>query len=126
MKMNINDVIKKPVVTEKSSSLLLNNVYTFEVDSRATKDDIKKAIEFIFAKSSAKVAKVNIIRVKRKPKKMGRFEGFVKGYKKAIVKLSSGSIPIYGNDSVVNNDENKKTLKVIDTDKIIEEAEKGI
>ncbi len=124
MKMNINDVIIKPIITEKSSTLLMNNVYTLEVDPRATKTDVKSAIEVIFAKSEAKVSKVNIIKVKQKAKRMGRYEGFTKGYKKAIVTLSKGSIPIYGDEGVVNNEAEKKALKIIDTDKIMEEAER--
>ncbi len=124
MKMNINDVIIKPIITEKSSQALYSNVYTFEVDPRATKTDVKKAIEVIFAKSEAKVSKVNIIRVKQKAKRMGRYEGFTKGYKKAIVTLSQGSVPIYGSEGVVNNEAEKKALQIIDTDKIMAEAEK--
>ncbi len=125
MKMNINDVIIKPIITEKSSNLLYSNVYTFEIDPRATKTDVRKAIESIFAKSQAKVSKVNMIKVKPKAKRMGRYEGFVKGYKKAIVTLSEGTIPIYGSDSVVNNevDTPKKAMKIIDTDKIMKDAE---
>ncbi len=124
MKMNINDVIIKPIITEKSSLALYSNVYTFEVDQRATRTDVKKAIETIFAKSEAKVSKVNIIKVKQKAKRMGRYEGFTKGYKKAIVTLSKGSVPIYGNEGVVNNESEKKALQIIDTDKIMAEAEK--
>ncbi len=124
MKMNINDVIIKPIITEKSSEALYRNVYTLEVDSRATKTDVKKAIEVIFAKSEAKVSKVNIIKVKQKAKRMGKYEGFTKGYKKAIVTLSQGSIPIYGDEGVVNNETEKKALQIIDTDKIMAEAEK--
>lgn len=124
MKMNINDVVIKPIITEKSSNLLYSNVYTFEVDPRATKTDVRNAIETIFAKSEAKVSKVNIMKVKQKAKRMGRYEGFAKGYKKAIVTLSKGSIPIYGSDSVVNNEsEEKKAMKIIDTDKLMAEAE---
>lgn len=126
MKMNINDVIKKPIITEKSSKLLMENVYTFEVDSRATKTDVKVAIEGIFEKSGAKVSKVNIIKVKQKAKRLGRYEGYAKGYKKAIVTLSAGSVPIYGAEGVVNNEaEDKKVIKVIDTDKVMKEAEEA-
>ena len=124
MKMNINDVIIKPIITEKSSHLLYSNVYTFEVDPRANKTDVKSAIESIFSKSEAKVSKVNIMKVKPKAKRMGRYEGYTKGIKKAIVTLSKGSIPIYGSDSVVNNESGKKkAMKIIDTDKIMKEAE---
>ncbi len=124
MKMNINDVIIKPIISEKAQVGLINNVYTLEVDPRATKTDVKTAVETIFAKSEAKVAKVNIIKVKQKAKRLGRFEGFTKGYKKAIVTLSMGSIPIFGDEGVVNNEAEKKALQIIDTDKIMEQAEK--
>ena len=124
--MNINDVIIKPIVTEKTSNHLMFNVYTFEVNQNADRTDVKKAIELIFSKSGAKVSKVNIIKVKRKAKRMGKYDGFKKGYKKAIVTLLEGSIPIYGADGVENNELNKKpkkTLKIIDTDKIMKDAE---
>ncbi len=123
--MNINDIVIKPIITEKSSSLLERNVYTFEVHPRATKIDIKKAIETIFSKSNAKVLKVNIIKVDRKYKRLGRSEGYKKGYKKALVYLSKGSIPIYGSDVVENTSKKpKKIPKIINTDKILEQAEK--
>ncbi len=77
--MNINDIIIKPIITEKSSVVLEQNVYTFEVNPKATKTDVKRAIEYIFEKSNAKVAKVNIIKVKRKSKRLGRYEGYKKG-----------------------------------------------
>ncbi len=126
MKMNINDVIIKPIITEKSSQLLMDNVYTLEVDPRATKTDVKRAVEIIFEKSGAKVSKVNIVRVKQKSKRLGKYDGFKKGLKKAIVKLSAGSIPVYGNEGVVNNEVEKKAMQIIDTDKIMAEAEKEI
>jgi len=120
--MNINDIIVKPIITEKSSNQLMSNVYTFEVNPNATRTDVKRAIELIFAKSEAKVGKVNIIKVRRKSKALGKYRGFTKGYKKAIVTLTQGSIPIYGSEGVENNE--KKAIKVIDTDKIMEEASK--
>ena len=126
--MNVNDVIKRPIITEKSSNQLTTNVYTFEVDSRATKTDVKVAIETIFEKSNANVSKVNIMKVKRKAKRLGKYDGFAKGYKKALVTLSEGSIPIYGSEGVENNEKSnskkkKKGLKIINTDKIMKEAE---
>ena len=125
MKMNINDIIIKPIITEKSSDLMSQNKYTLEVHPNATKTDVKKAVEVIFKQSNAKVEKINLIKVKRKPKKMGKYEGFKKGYKKVIVKLSAGTIPIYGAGGVENTSKKpKKTLKIIDTDKIMKEAEK--
>ena len=116
--MNINDVIVRPLITEKSSNLLGKNVYTFEVNRDATKTDIKNAIEVIFANSNVKISKLNIIVVKQKAKKLGRFEGKKRGYKKAMVTLSSGTIPIYGSQGI-DTDKKKSRLKIIDTDKIL-------
>ncbi len=116
--MNVNDVIKRPLITEKSSNLLMNNVYTFEVDPKATKTDVKRAIEIIFANSNAKVAKVNMQVMKPKAKRLGRFEGKVKGYKKAIVSLKKGSIPIYGSQGVEDTSKKSK-LNIINTSKIM-------
>lgn len=123
MKMNINDVIIQPVVTEKTSNLLTSNVYTLMVDQRATKTDVKIAVEYIFSKSNAKVLKVNMMKIKRKTKSLGKYHGFKKGYKKAMVYLKEGSIPIYGAKGV-EKEKTKKTLKIIDTEKIMEQAER--
>ena len=62
--------------------------YTFDVDTRATKTQVKLAIEDIF---DVKVAKVNIMNVKGKKKRMGRYEGFTKKRRKAIVTLTAES-----------------------------------
>lgn len=127
MKMNINDILIRPIVTEKSNDKLLSNVYTFEVHPKSTKTEVKKAVEFIFARSNAKVKKVNILKVSKKPKRMGKYEGFSKGYKKAMVFLAEGSIPIYGAEGVEKQQKDtkkKKGLKIIDTDKIMEQAAK--
>lgn len=122
MKVNINDVIIKPIITEKSSKLLNNNVYTLEINPKATKTDVRKAIEYIFSKSNAKVGKVNMLKIKRKKAKIGKYEGHKKGYKKAIVTLIEGSIPIYGAEGV-EKQKPKKTLKIIDTEKVLKQAE---
>jgi large subunit ribosomal protein L23 len=60
------DVLKKPLITEKSTSLLQENKYTFEVDPRANKTEIKQAVQSIF---KVKVEKVNTMRVKGKTKR---------------------------------------------------------
>ena len=52
--MNINDIIIKPIITEKSSQDMTINKYTFEVHKNATKDEIKHAVQTIFAKSGVK------------------------------------------------------------------------
>ncbi|AXE60616.1 50S ribosomal protein L23 [[Mycoplasma] phocae] len=87
--MNVNEVIKYPVLTEKSEiSRSGQNVYTFVVDKRTNKIEVKKAVEFIF---DVKVLKVNIINYDKKPAKLGRFAGFKNAVKKAIVYLDEKS-----------------------------------
>jgi len=88
------DVIAKPVVTEKTMLLTkYQNKVVVAVKSDANKDEIKDAFEAIFA---VKVAKVNVINVRPRSKRMGRYEGQVPGFKKAIIKLAEGqSLDIY-------------------------------
>ncbi|MDD3268045.1 MAG: 50S ribosomal protein L23 [Syntrophomonadaceae bacterium] len=81
------DIIIKPVVTEKSMSLLADSKYTFIVDKKANKTEIKNAIEKIF---EVKVEKIYTMNVKGKPKRMGRFEGHKPDRKKAIISLKAG------------------------------------
>lgn len=85
---NYRDVIKAPIITEKSSDLAQNNVITFSVDVNANKTQIKQAVEKIF---NVKVESVNTINVKPKKKRVGRYVGKTKRVKKAIVKLKEGS-----------------------------------
>ena len=81
------DVIIKPVITEKSMDLLTDNKYTFIVNRKANKTEIKNAVEKIF---KVEVVKVYIMNVKGKPKRMGKFEGKTPDRKKAIVALKPG------------------------------------
>ncbi|SHG74240.1 LSU ribosomal protein L23P [Thermosyntropha lipolytica DSM 11003] len=81
------DIIIKPVVTEKSMELLADNKYTFIVDKKANKTEIKNAVEKIF---NVRVEKVRTMNVKGKTKRMGRFEGKTPDRKKAIVTLKPG------------------------------------
>jgi large subunit ribosomal protein L23 len=81
------DIIIKPVVTEKSMNLLADNKYTFIVDKRSNKTEIKNAIEDIF---KVRVEKVYTMNVKGKPKRMGKSVGRTSDRKKAIVSLKSG------------------------------------
>lgn len=85
---NYRDVIKAPIITEKSSDLAKNNTIVFSVDVNANKTQIKQAIEKIF---NVKVEKVNTINVKPKKKRVGRYVGKTNKVKKAIVKLCEGS-----------------------------------
>ena len=86
--MNYRDIIKAPIITEKSSDLAQNNVITFSVDVRANKTQIKQAVEHIF---DVKVESVNTINVKPKTRRVGRYAGKTNKVKKAIVKLKEGS-----------------------------------
>ena len=83
------DIIKGPIITEKSMSLQQNeNTITFNVDVKANKTQIKQAIEKIF---NVKVESVNTVNVKPKKKRVGRYVGKTNRKKKAIVKLKEGS-----------------------------------
>lgn len=86
---NYRDIIKAPIVTEKSADLAQNqNTITFSVDVNANKTQIKQAIEKIF---NVKVESVNTVNVKPKNKRIGRYAGKTNKVKKAIVKLAEGS-----------------------------------
>lgn len=86
--MESRDVILRPVITEASMADMDDKRYTLDVDTRATKTQVKSAVEDIF---DVKVAKVNIMNVKGKKKRMGRYEGYTKKRRKAIVTLTSDS-----------------------------------
>jgi large subunit ribosomal protein L23 len=81
------DIIIAPVITEKSAHQAENNVYTFKVATSANKIEIKKAVEAAFG---VKVAKVNTLMTKPKAKRVGRYTGKTKTYKKAFVTLKDG------------------------------------
>ena len=80
-----SDIIIAPVITEKSMANRQNNVYTFKVAKDATKTDIKRAVEEAFKVS------VNTLNTKSKRRRVGRYSGRTKTYKKAIVTLAEGS-----------------------------------
>ncbi|MGX8680111.1 MAG: 50S ribosomal protein L23 [bacterium] len=95
---HITDVVLRPILTEKSYRLMQDeNKYTFEVDPRANKTEIKQAIQAMF---NVKVESVNTINVK--PKKVGRARmrpGYTKKVKKAIVTLAEdNSIDLFGEE----------------------------
>ncbi|NLJ76922.1 MAG: 50S ribosomal protein L23 [Peptococcaceae bacterium] len=81
------DILIKPLITEKSTMLLQDNKYTFRVDPRANKTQIKQAVESIF---KVKVEKVNTINVKGKKKKVRNIPGRTSDTKKAIITLKQG------------------------------------
>jgi large subunit ribosomal protein L23 len=80
--------VRRPIVTEKATMLLENNQYTFEVDPRATKPEIKAAIEDLF---EVQVLGVNTQNPPRKKRRIGRFLGHRAQYKRAIVTLAPGN-----------------------------------
>ena len=86
--MEARDIIKRPVITERSAELMEDRKYTFEVDVRATKTNVKNAIEEIFG---VEVEKVNIMNYKGKLKRMGRHAGYTNRRRKAIVTLTEQS-----------------------------------
>ena len=86
--MRPEEIIIAPVITEKSNDGLNEGKYTFEVNRKATKIDIKNAVEKLF---NVKVLKVNTMNVNGKQKRMGRYVGKTSDWKKAIVELTEDS-----------------------------------
>ncbi len=81
------DVVIKPIITEKGTFIKSQGKYIFEVAIPANKHEVKKAVENLF---KVHVIKVNIIRVNGKVRRLGRFTGKRKDWKKAIVTLREG------------------------------------
>ena len=86
--MNNYDIIIAPIITEKTASMEQEGKYAFKVDARANKTQIKQDIEKAF---NVKVEKINTLNNHPKKKRVGRYTGMTNKYKKAIVKLASGS-----------------------------------
>ena len=84
--MLAEEVIIKPIVTERSSEDLQEGKYTFKVNKKATKVEIAKAVEKLF---EVKVLKVNTITVKGKEKRVGAHTGMTPDWKKAIVTIDT-------------------------------------
>lgn len=87
---SLPDLVRRPLITEKATRLLEDNKYVFEVDPRATKTQIKAAIEELF---NVKVVKVNTMNPPEKSRRVGRFMGNRPHYKRAIITLA-------GDDSI--------------------------
>ena len=86
--MDPHQVILRPVISEKSYNLIESEgQYTFEVDRRANKNQIKRAVEGAF---EVRVQKVNTVNVRSKPKRQGLTRGRTATWKKAVVKLVEG------------------------------------
>jgi len=86
--MNIYDIVKRPILSEKSFDGIKDKCYVFEVIKTATKPQIKMAIEEIF---KVKVASVRTAKFDGKPKRQGRNEGYRADWKKAYVQLTEDS-----------------------------------
>nr|YP_009392309.1 ribosomal protein L23 [Osmundaria fimbriata]ARW60871.1 ribosomal protein L23 [Osmundaria fimbriata] len=84
---NIIDLIKDPIITDKTTKNIENNVYYFNVQRKSNKENIKKAIEYIF---NVEVKTVNTLNSSPKTKTVGKNKGNLTRYKKAIVKLKDG------------------------------------
>lgn len=86
---NLPDLVRRPIVTEKATIMMEQNKYTFEVVPKATKPQIRAAIEDLF---DVKVEKVNTSRPPRKKRRVGKFIGFKPQYKRAIVTVAAGDV----------------------------------
>ncbi|HAL62713.1 MAG TPA: 50S ribosomal protein L23 [Chloroflexi bacterium] len=85
--MDKHEVLRRPIVTEKTTMQSEQGMYTFEVDRRANKLQVKEAVEKVFG---VDVVSVNIINVPGKPRRWGRHVSRTPSWKKAIVKLAEG------------------------------------
>ncbi|WEV70582.1 50S ribosomal protein L23 [Lactobacillus sp. ESL0785] len=101
--MSAHDIILRPVITEKSTNLMDDKKYTFNVLLTATKTQVRNAVEEIF---DVKVKKVNIMNVRGQDKRVGRYTGKTARTRKAIVTLTNDS-----NDIKIFKDENKEENK---------------
>lgn len=86
--MDVRDIIKRPVITERSTDVMADKKYTFDVDVRANKTQVKDAVQEIFG---VKVSKVNVMNYKGKFKRMGKHAGYTNKRRKAIVTLTADS-----------------------------------
>ncbi|WP_050698921.1 MULTISPECIES: 50S ribosomal protein L23 [Eubacteriales] len=86
--MAAQDIVIRPIITEKSMTGIGMKKYTFEVAKSATKIDIKRAVEELFG---VKVSKVNTLHVRGHLRRQGRTEGYTPSWKKAVVTLTEDS-----------------------------------
>ncbi len=86
--MAAQDIIIRPIITEKSMTGIGMKKYTFEVAKDATKIEIARAVETLFG---VKVSKVNTLHVRGQMRRQGRSEGYTRSWKKAVVTLTEGS-----------------------------------
>ena len=86
--MRSQDIVIRPIITEKSMMGIADKKYTFEVAKSATKIDVARAVEELF---KVKVDKVTTVNVRGRLKRQGRFEGYTRSWKKAYVTLTADS-----------------------------------
>lgn len=94
----VQDIILKPIITERSMALLQERKYTFKVSKTSNKIEIGKAVEEMFG---VKVEKVTTMNYRGRFKRMGRHEGYKSSWKKAIVKLKENSKTIEFFESMI-------------------------
>jgi len=85
--MEVYEVLRRPIITEKTSALATQGCYTFEVDGRASKMQIKEAVEKAFG---VRVVSVNVCNMPGKPRRWGRHVSRSPVWKKAMVTLAEG------------------------------------
>nr|QCI08783.1 ribosomal protein L23 [Sphondylothamnion multifidum] len=78
------ELIKYPIITDKTSKNIEDNIYWFAVENKANKTEIKQAIEYIF---NVKIKKINTLNQPKKKKSVGKYKGYIPRYKKAIIEL---------------------------------------
>ena len=86
--MIAQDIVIRPIITEKAMQDITAKKYVFEVAKNATKIDVARAVEELF---KVKVAKVNTVRVRGQLRRQGRSEGYTRSWKKAYVQLTADS-----------------------------------
>ncbi len=96
--MVANEIIIRPIITEKTMTGVQNKKYTFEVAKAATKIDVARAVEELFG---VKVDSVNTLHVRGRMRRQGRFEGYTRSWKKAVVTLTADSKTIEFFESMV-------------------------
>ncbi|MBE6730697.1 MAG: 50S ribosomal protein L23 [Ruminococcaceae bacterium] len=96
--MTAQEIIIRPIITEKTMAGVQEKKYTFEVAKAATKIDIARAVEELFG---VKVSKVNTLHVRGRMRRQGRFEGYTRSWKKAVVTLTAESKTIEFFESMV-------------------------
>ena len=96
--MTAQEIIIRPIITEKTMAGVQVKKYTFEVAKAATKIDIARAVEELFG---VKVSKVNTLHVRGRMRRQGRFEGYTRSWKKAVVTLTEASKTIEFFESMV-------------------------